>query len=159
MSDSGSPVAAPAAAPAKAKAPKAPKAKKPAAPKKPADHPKFPVMIAAAVEALKERKGSSKIAIVKYITANYNVGDNTTSINNRVKKALKAGLEDGTLKQSKGTGVTGSFKLGEKPKAEKKPKKAVVKKPKSPKKVAAKKSTPKKAVKKPAAKKPAAKKA
>ena len=162
---------APAAAPAPAKA-KTPKKK--AAPKKPAEHPKYAEMIAAAVAALKERTGSSRQAILKYIQANYKVGDNPTAINARLKTALKAGVKAGTLKQSKGAGASGSFKLGEKKKEAKKPK---AKKPKSPKKAkkpakkaakspvkkAAKpkkatKSPAKKAAKKPAAKKPAAKK-
>ncbi|KAK6998270.1 histone H1-delta [Biomphalaria glabrata] len=95
-------------------------------------------MIQAAIVALKERGGSSRQAILKYIAANYKVGDNPTAINARLKAALKAGVKAGTLKQSKGTGAAGSFRLGEK-KAEKKPKakKVAVKKPKSPKKAAA----------------------
>ena len=38
---------------------------------KPALHPPYVDMAVAAIAALKERKGSSKIAIGKYITANY----------------------------------------------------------------------------------------
>ena len=143
--------AAPAPATPKAKAPK-----KKAAPKKPAEHPTFKVMVAAAIAALKERTGSSRVAICKYIMANYKVGDNADKVNRSVKTALKGGVKDGALKQVKGTGASGSFKLGEKKKAEKKPKK-VVKEAKSPKK-AAKKPAAKKAAKSPAkkAKKPAA---
>merc|ERR1711973_498911 len=136
-----------AASPAKKKA-----EKKPAA-KKVAEHPKYSEMIAAAIGALKERSGSSRQAIVKYISANYKVGDGA---NTHVKLALKRGVASGDLKQVKGTGASGSFKLAEKPKpAKKKPaaKKATPKKAKKP---AAKKATPKKA-KKPAAKKPAKK--
>lgn len=152
--------------------------KKKAAPKKPADHPKYTEMIATAIGALKERSGSSRQAILKYITANYKVGD---SANTHLKLALKRSVAGGALKQVKGAGASGSFKLAEKPKAPKKkpaakkpaakktPKKAAAKKPaakkaakktpkKAAKKPAAKKATPKKA-KKPAAKKPAAKKA
>lgn len=128
-------------------------AKKKAAPKKPADHPKFIEMVTAAVSSLKERKGSSRQAIAKYIKANYKVGDNADS---HLKLALKRGVINGTLKQTKGTGASGSFKVAEKPKVPKK-KKAV-----AAKKVAAKKPAAKKAAKKPAAKKakkPAAKKA
>ena len=133
-----------AAAPAKAPAKKAAKPRKPA---KPAEHPKYNVMIAAAITALKERGGSSRQAVLKYIMANYKVGNEVTKINARVKSALKAGVKAGTLKQAKGTGASGSFRLGEKkvaaakpkkakkPKvAAKKPKAAAVKKPKSPKK-------------------------
>ena len=52
------------ATPAKAKK----VAKKPAT--KP-DHPTYKVMVAAAVAALKDRKGSSRQAITKYIKGNY----------------------------------------------------------------------------------------
>ena len=137
-------------------------AKKPAK-KAPADHPKYSEMVAAAVGALKERSGSSRQAILKYVTANYKVGDGA---NTHLKLALKRGVAGGALKQVKGTGASGSFKLAEKPKPAKKAKKPAAKK--TPKKTA-KKSTPKKKTaakkpaakkaKKPAAKKPAAKKA
>ncbi|ELU12649.1 hypothetical protein CAPTEDRAFT_40512, partial [Capitella teleta] len=96
-------------------------------------------MVAAAVTSLKERGGSSRIAIFKYILKNFNVGAEEKKINAHLKLALKAGVAKGTLKQTKGTGASGSFKMGE-VKAEK-PKKA-----------------PKAAAKKPAVKKPAAKK-
>ena len=65
---------------------KAAKTKKPAA-KKPADHPKYIDMIKAAITALKERNGSSRQAIVKYIKANYKVGDGADV---HVKMALKS---------------------------------------------------------------------
>ena len=149
----------------------APAKKKAAAPKKPAEHPKYSEMIAAAIVALKERTGSSRVAILKYIKANYKVGDNAATC---VKNALKKGVVSGALTQVKGVGSNGSFKVKKvekpkkKPAAKKTPKKAAkkpaakktaAKKPaakKTPKKAA--KKTPKKAAKKPAAKKPAAKK-
>ena len=135
--------------------------KKKAGPKKPADHPKYEDMIKAAIAALKERSGSSRQAILKYVQSNYKVSDGA---NTHVKLALKRAVTSGVLKQMKGTGASGSFKIAEKPKAAKKPaakkpaaKKATPKKSKKPAaKKAAKKATPKK--KKPAAKKPAAKK-
>ena len=130
--------AAPAAAPAKAK--------KAAKPKKPAEHPKTTVMVAAAVAALKDRKGSSLPAIKKYIAANYKV--DIVKLAPFVKKAIKSMVEKKTLVQVKGKGASGSFKLGkvEKPKKVKKtPKKKPAKKVKKAK-------NPKKA-KKPAAKK------
>merc|ERR1712038_440381 len=96
-------------------------AKKAAAKKKaPAAHPKFSEMIAAAIQALKERNGSSRQAILKYIKANYKVGDNAGV---HLKLALKRGVAAGQLKQVKGTGASGSFKNAEKPKVAKKPKK------------------------------------
>lgn len=139
------------------KAKPAAKAKK-TAPKKPADHPKYSEMIAAAIVALKERKGSSRQAILKYIQSNYKVKDSAAT---HVKSALKKGVVAGNLKQVKGTGASGSFKLADKLSSKgpaKKSKKPAAKKAKKP---AAKKAkkTPKKAAKKPAAKKPAAKKA
>ncbi|XP_064077359.1 histone H1-delta-like [Macrobrachium nipponense] len=147
MADAEAPAAAP-AAPAK-KAKKAP-AKKPA-------HPAYSAMIAAAIKALKDRKGSSRQGILKHILANYKVGDEKKAAV-RVRLALKKGVTSGALKQVKGAGASGSFKLAEV--AEKKPKK-VAKKPAAKK--AAKKPAAKKAAKKPAAKKaakkPAAKKA
>ena len=116
--------------------------KKPAA-KVPADHPKYIDMVKAAIAALKERFGSSRQAIEKYIKANYKVGDGAST---HLKLALKKGVEAEVLVQVKGTGASGSFKLNkEKELKPKKPaKKPVAKKP---------------AAKKPAAKKPAAKKA
>ncbi|XP_042857098.1 histone H1-delta-like [Penaeus japonicus] len=118
-------------------------------------HPAYAVMIAAAVKALKERSGSSRQAILKYIVAHYKVGDEKKA-GVRLKLALKKGVASGALKQVKGAGASGSFKLAkEEAKPAKKPavKKAAVKKP------AAKKTTAKKpAAKKTAAKKPAAKK-
>jgi histone H1/5 len=145
-----------------------PKAKKAAKPKKPSTHPKYSEMIAAALGALKERSGSSRLAILKYIQSNYKVGDNATSVNAHLKLALKSGVKSGSLKQTKGVGASGSFKLGEVKKAAKKatkpkaakPKKAKTPKKKAPKKPVAKKTAgaaaPKKAK---VAKKPAAKKA
>ena len=152
---------------------KKPAAKKAAA-KKPADHPKYIEMIIAAIGALKERGGSSRQAIVKYIHANYKVGDGADT---HIKLGLKRGVTGGAIKQVKGTGASGSFKLSDAKAAKKTPKKkAVAKKPaavkktpvkKTPKKAAKKsaKKTPKKkpaakkAAKKPVAKKPVAKKA
>ncbi|KAL9950534.1 hypothetical protein ACROYT_G043045 [Oculina patagonica] len=137
------------------------------APKQPADHPKYIDMIKAAILALKERNGSSRQAIAKYIKANYKVGE---GVGTHLKLALKRGVVAGVLIQPKGTGASGSFKVNKelkevKPKkpakkpaakkpAAKKPKKTAAKKP-AAKKVAAKKPAAKKATKKPAAKKPA----
>lgn len=159
--------------------------KKVTKPQKPAAHPTYSEMVQQAVSTLKERGGSSRQAILKYIMKNFNVGLDDKPVNSRLKLALRSGVTKGTLKQSKGTGASGSFKVGE-VKAEKKPKKIVKKKP-ATKKPAAKKAktptkkaktpkkekktdkpkksktpkkatTPKKAAKKPAAKKSAVKK-
>lgn len=130
-------------------APKKAVAKKPRAK---AEHPTFAVMIAAAITSMKERKGSSRQAIEKYICANYKVGPKFAG---PLKQALRKGVEAKTLVQTKGVGASGSFKVA---KAEP-VKKPAAKKP-AAKKPAAKKATAKKpAAKKTAAKKPAAKKA
>ena len=138
---------------------KSPAKKKPAAPKKQAEHPPYLDMIKAAIVALKERNGSSRQAIEKYIKANYKVGE----VGSHLKMALKRGAASGKLVHTKGVGASGSFKVAKEEKKEKKPKKkpAAKKKPVAkPKKPAAKPKKPaaKKAAKKPAAKKPAAKK-
>ena len=133
-----------------------PETTKKTATKKPADHPTFAVMIAAAIAELKERKGSSRQAIEKYVAANYKVGPKYTG---PLKQALKKGVEKGTLVQTKGVGASGSFKIA-KPEPEKKP---AVKKPAAKKaatkKVTKKTPTKKAPAKKTATKKPAAKKA
>jgi histone H1/5 len=149
---------------------KASKKKTVAKPKKPAVHPAYIEMIQKGIADLKERGGSSRQALLKYIVANYKVGDNQVAINARVKTALKSGVKSGSLKQLKGTGASGSFRLGEVKKAAK-PQKETVAKPKktvkSPKKVkkptaakTSKSTTPKKSktvVKKPAKPKKVAK--
>merc|ERR1711934_1298470 len=122
---------------------KAAKAKKASKPKAPAVHPTYIQMASAAIAALKERKGSSRQAVLKYIMANYKLGNDQKPVNSRLKIALRNGTEKGVLSNvGKSTGASGSFKLGEKAAA----------KPKA-------KKSPKKAAKKPAAKKPAVKKA
>ncbi|KHJ75590.1 linker histone H1 and H5 family protein [Oesophagostomum dentatum] len=104
-------------------------------------------MIKAAIKELKDRKGASKQAILKYITQKYKVGDNEKQINARLRLALKKGVENGLLKQASGTGAAGRFRLAEKtespakpkvakkpkPAGEAKPKKAAAAKPKAPK--------------------------
>merc|ERR1712176_519042 len=99
---------------------------------------------------MKERKGSSRQAIEKYVCANYKVGPKFAG---PLKQALRKGVEAGTLVQTKGVGASGSFRVA-KPEPAKKP---AAKKP-AAKKAPAKKPAAKKIVKKTAAKKPAAKK-
>merc|ERR1712038_1713611 len=130
-------------------------------PKAPAAHPKYSVMIAAAITALKDRTGSSRQAILKYITANYKV--DADRCGQHLRMALRAGLKNGSLKNAKESGKgAGSFKLAKVEKPKKKPaaKKPAAKPKAAKKKPAAKKAAPAKkaAAKKPAAKKPAAKK-
>ena len=129
------------AAPAPAAAPKKSPKKKSTKPKAPAAHPKYSEMIAKAVTELKERGGSSRQAILKYIVKNFKVGNDEKKVNTHLKLGLRAGVKNGGLKQAKGSGASGSFKVNaEAKKVVKKPK---AKKPKTPKKV----KTPKKAKK------------
>ncbi|ESO86127.1 hypothetical protein LOTGIDRAFT_148180 [Lottia gigantea] len=59
---------------------KSPKKKTSAKPKVPAAHPKYVDMIKAAVASLKERGGSSRQAILKYVMANYKVGTDLKAV-------------------------------------------------------------------------------
>merc|ERR1711990_1249530 len=118
---------------------KAPKVKKAA---KPAAHPPYANMIVAAIKALKDKKGSSRQAILKYVVANNKVADADKAAV-RVKLALRK-----LVAAKKGAG---SFKLPAKEPAAKKPKAKKAKKPKAAKKPAAKKA--KKPAKKAAPKK------
>ena len=123
--------------------------------KRPADHPKYADMIRAAIVALKERNGSSRQAIEKYIKANYKVGDKASQ---SIKAALKRGASTGYFIHTSGVGASGSFKVNKEEKQKKAAKVAVPAKKKPAEKPA---KTPKKpAVQKPAkkAKKPAVKK-
>jgi histone H1/5 len=61
-------------------------------PKKPAAHPKYSEMVGKAIAALKERGGSSRQAILKYIMANFNVGKDAKTVNFHLKLSLRAQL-------------------------------------------------------------------
>ncbi|ESN99480.1 hypothetical protein HELRODRAFT_144967, partial [Helobdella robusta] len=129
--------------------------------KKVVEHPSYNEMVRQALVALKERGGSSRQAILKYLMANFKVGSDEHSVNTHLKVALRNGVKSETLKQSKGSGASGSFRLGAAKDTNKtvaKPKKDVVaiktKAAASPKKVTKpveKTSSVKKAVKKPPA--------
>ncbi|XP_031623693.1 histone H1-like [Contarinia nasturtii] len=136
---------------------KAPKAKKPAS--KP-NHPPTSQLVNDAIQALKERSGSSLQAIKKYIALNNKV--DADKLSPFIKKYLKKGTASGYLVQTKGKGASGSFKLSAaslKPKVVKK-KKPVVKKAgaKKPKTTKAKKSIKVKVASKQKSRKPTAKK-
>jgi histone H1/5 len=76
-------------------------------------HPKYSAMIKQAITQLNDRNGTSKAAILKYILANFKV--NSASANQHLKSALRAGTKNKTLKQTKGVGASGSFKLAASP--------------------------------------------
>merc|ERR1712080_422234 len=117
---------------------------------KPAAHPPFKTMILTAIKALKERGGSSRQAILKYVVANNKV--DAAKAAGPLKLALRKALAAGTIVKAKAAGKgAGKFKVGkvEKPKKAKKPKAKKLKKVKKAKKPKAKKPA-KKAAKKPA---------
>lgn len=159
------------------------KAKKVSSVKKPkSSHPPTAVMVDAAIGSLKERGGSSVLAIKKYVASTYKV--DIEKLAPFIKKYIKGAVVKGDLIQTKGKGASGSFKLSSKKapakkvaakpmiskKPEKKKTRTVAKKPTATKKAkvvvakvkvtASKKvaASPKKATKKPAAKKVSAKK-
>lgn len=74
-------------------------------------HPPFFEMITQAIKKLNDRTGSSRQAILKFIVANFKVEEK--SGNQHVKVVLKNAVKAGTLKQVKGVGASGSFKLSE----------------------------------------------
>ena len=115
--------------------------------KQPADHPKYADMIRAAIVALKERNGSSRQAIEKYIKANYKVGHKASQ---SIKAALKRGASTGYFIHTSGVGASGSFKVNKEEKQKKAAKVAVPAK-KNP------AEKPAKTSKKPAVQKPAKK--
>merc|ERR1712141_128079 len=119
------------------------KAKKAA---KPAAHPPYASMITAAIKGLKDKKGSSRQAILKYIVANNKVDAAKAGV--RVKLALRKMVAAKKIVAAAAAGKkgAGSFKL---PAKEPKAKKPTAKKAKKP----AKKAAKPKAAKKPAAKK------
>ncbi|CAK8679477.1 unnamed protein product [Clavelina lepadiformis] len=90
----------------------------------PSAHPTYQEMISKAIATGKERGGSSRQAIIKYIKANYKVGDNAEK---QVRLQLPKLVLKGVLSRPKGKGASGSFKLV--PVEKKKKPKVVKKKP------------------------------
>ena len=84
-----------------------PKTKVAAKPKKPAAHPKYSEMVGKAIAALKERGGSSRQAILKYIMANFNVGKDAKTVNVHLKLSLRAGVKNRSLKSRRGLVLQG----------------------------------------------------
>eukprot|EP00242_Pyramimonas_sp_CCMP2087_P006423 CAMPEP_0198209970 /NCGR_PEP_ID=MMETSP1445-20131203/17935_1 /TAXON_ID=36898 /ORGANISM="Pyramimonas sp., Strain CCMP2087" /LENGTH=181 /DNA_ID=CAMNT_0043883895 /DNA_START=83 /DNA_END=628 /DNA_ORIENTATION=+ len=115
------------------------------------EHPKYDVMIKSALLSLKDRTGSSVVAIAKFLGATYNLPANfKKTMSTQLKNMTKAGKLEKVKASFK---LTEAFKKPVKAKKVKAPKKVVTKKAKAPKKVTAKKVTPKKAPKKAVTKK------
>ena len=85
-------------------------------PRAAAQHPKYADMIIAALSGMKERGGTSRQKIIKFIGSNYKVGN---GFEVQVRLAIKRMLKAKQLIQVKGTGAAGSFRLSAK--ATKKP--------------------------------------
>ena len=103
-----------------------------------ASHPPYATMVQEAIKDLKDRTGSSTVAIAKWVESKYTLPD---TFKKSLSTALKKMTEDGKLVK-----VKASYKLGAALKAA--PKKVVKKKPAAPKKKPATKVTKKKVVKK-----------
>ena len=98
------PAPSPASSPkAESKKPAAAAVVKKAATSNPSAHPPYLEMIVSAIETLKEKTGSSRAAILKYITANFEVGADSTMINVHIKQALKRGVATNKLVNTKVT--------------------------------------------------------
>lgn len=96
-------------------------------PKSAPTHPPTQQMVDAAIKTLKDRGGSSLLAIKKYIAATYKV--DVQKLAPFIKKYLKGAVISGKLVQTKGKGAAGSFKLS--PSANKEPKAKSAEKKKS----------------------------
>ena len=78
--------------------------------KKSSDHPTYAVMISSAISTLKDRTGSSRQAITKFVCANYKVDADKAAPH--LLRALKKGVQDGVFKMARQSGKgAGSYKL------------------------------------------------
>lgn len=141
-------------APKKATGAAAPKAKKTASGD---SHPTYKEMIKEAIITLKERNGSSRQSIKKYILSNKGVTDDK-QFASQLNRALRSGVEKGEFAQPKGP--SGPVKLAHKETAKKaSPPKETAKKETKPKTETKKKTTTAASATKKTAAKPAVKKA
>jgi len=76
-----------------------------------AHHPPWADMMMTAVKALNERHGSSVPAIKKYILSTYKIDTEPDKITPMLRRGLKAAMASNKLKQVKGKGLAGSFKM------------------------------------------------
>ena len=69
-------------------------------------------MVICAISSLNDLKGSSRIAIFKYISHNYNSGNNDEKkINIYLKTCLRNSVSNGLLNQVRCKSEAGSFKI------------------------------------------------
>ena len=84
-------------------------------PKKPSAHPTYAEMITSAITTMKERAGSSRQGITKYVCANYEVDADKAAL--YINRALKKGLEKDVFKTARETGKgAGRYRLVKKEK-------------------------------------------
>lgn len=76
--------------------------------KKVLEMPTYNEMVEAAITNLKDRTGSSRQAIAKYIADNYDI---TAKYEVHMKQALKRLLTQNVIVQTRGTGASGSFMM------------------------------------------------
>ncbi|NWU40499.1 H5 protein, partial [Hylia prasina] len=88
--------------------------------RRPASHPAYSDMITAAIRADKSRGGASRQSIQKYVKSHYKVGQNADV---QIRLAIRRLLATGVLKQTKGVGASGSFRLAKASKAKRSPSK------------------------------------
>ncbi|NXB75492.1 H5 protein, partial [Donacobius atricapilla] len=88
--------------------------------RRPAAHPAYSDMIVAAIRADKSRGGSSRQSIQKYVKSHYKVGQNADV---QIRLAIRRLLAAGVLKQTKGVGASGSFRLAKSSKVKRSPSK------------------------------------
>ncbi|XP_041337463.1 histone H5 [Pyrgilauda ruficollis] len=86
--------------------------------RRPAAHPAYSDMITAAIRADRSRGGASRQSIQKYVKSNYKVGQNADV---QIRLAIRRLLATGVLKQTKGVGASGSFRLAKASKAKRSP--------------------------------------
>jgi histone H1/5 len=80
-------------------------------PKAPSSHPPYNEMIKRAIDSCKEN--ASRRNILEYLMSHYDVGQNETVVNNRLKFSLRVGLKTGFLDQkARGPGNSVVFKIG-----------------------------------------------
>ena len=78
--------------------------------KKSSAHPTYAEMISSAISSLKDRTGSSRQAIAKFVCANYKVDADKAAPH--LRRALKKGVADGVFKTARESGKgAGSYKL------------------------------------------------
>merc|ERR1712224_644049 len=114
-------------------------------------HPPYADMVKAAIVALKDRTGSSAVAIAKYLDGNYKLPE---TYKKSLSLTLKKLVESGKLVKVKASYKLGSLKTEPKKKVVKKKTTAAKKKTTAAKKKTAPKKKVAKKPKKPAAKKP-----